>query len=116
MSPVARRFFISASLAHGCRFSSLTGFFFGIILLHPLCMPAEPIAVRYVEGSVHGFLALRTMEGKILAAGDLVQVVRGNRVTSRLVFRFRDGSIDDETAVFSQRGSFRLISDHHIQK
>jgi hypothetical protein len=35
---------------------------------------------------------------------------------SHLVFRFKDGSVDDETAVFSQRGTFRLISDHHIQK
>jgi hypothetical protein len=72
--------------------------------------------VRYREGSVHGFLALRTMEGKTLAAGDLIQVVRGDRVVSHLVFRFKDGSIDDETAVFTQSGNFRLISDHHIQK
>jgi hypothetical protein len=35
---------------------------------------------------------------------------------SHLVFRFKDGSVDGETAVFSQRGNFRLISDHHIQK
>ncbi len=35
---------------------------------------------------------------------------------SRLVFRFKDGSVDDETAVFTQRDCFRLISDHHIQK
>ena len=72
--------------------------------------------MRYKEGSVHGFLVLRTMEGKTLAAGDLIQVIRGDRVVSRLVFRFKDGSVDDETAIFSQRGNFRLISDHHIQK
>jgi len=40
----------------------------------------------------------------------------GARVTSRLILRFRDGSIDDETTVFSQRGTFRLITDHHIQR
>ncbi len=79
-------------------------------------MAGEPVAVRFLEGSVHGFLALRSAEGKILAAGDLTQVIRGNRVNSRLVFRFKDGSLDDETAVFSQSRSFRLISDHHIQK
>jgi hypothetical protein len=33
-----------------------------------------------------------------------------------LVFRFRDGSVDDDTTVFSQRDVFRLISDHHIQR
>lgn len=56
------------------------------------------------------------MEGKILASGDLVQVVRGNRVTSRLSYRFKDGSVDDETTVFSQRGCFRLVTNHHIQR
>jgi hypothetical protein len=78
--------------------------------------PAEPIPVRYMEGTVYGFLALRTKEARVLAVGDLFQVVRGNRVTSRMLFRFKDGSIDDETAVFSQRGHFQLITDHHIQK
>jgi hypothetical protein len=86
------------------------------ILLQPGPLPAESVAVRYQEGSVHGFLTLRTLEGKILAAGDLTQVVHGNRAVSHQVFRFRDGSVDDETAVFSQRGHFQLVSDHHIQK
>ncbi|MCU1334809.1 MAG: hypothetical protein JWO19_390 [Bryobacterales bacterium] len=88
----------------------------GVILLQPGLLPAEPVAVRHIEGTVHGFLALRTMEGKILGAGDLIQVLRGDQVVSRLVFRFRDGSVDDETAIFTQRGSLRLVSDHHIQK
>jgi hypothetical protein len=79
-------------------------------------LAAEPVAVRFREGSIHGFLALRTLEGKILAAGDLTQTVRGNQVVSRLVFRFKDGSLDDETAVFSQQHDFRLIRYHHIQK
>jgi hypothetical protein len=77
---------------------------------------AESIPVRHMQGTVHGFLALRSKEGRVLAVGDLFQVVRGDRVTSRLLFRFKDGSVDDETAVFSQRGDFQLITDHHIQK
>jgi hypothetical protein len=78
--------------------------------------PGESIPVRYKQGTVHGFLALRSKEGRVLAVGDLFQVIRGDRVTSRLLFRFKDGSVDDETAVFSQRGNFQLITDHHIQK
>ena len=74
------------------------------------------VAVRHQEGLVHGFLALRTLEGETLADGDLMQTARSDRVTSRLVFHFKDGSLHDETAVFSQRGHFRLISDHLIQK
>lgn len=79
-------------------------------------MSAESIPVRYPEGTTHGFLALRTQEGKLLAAGDLTEVLHGNDVVSHLVFRFNDGSVDEDRTVFSQRGTFRLISNHHIQK
>ncbi len=86
------------------------------LLLQSASLLAEPIAVRYQEGSVHGFLVLHTLEGKVLAAGDQIQTVQGDRAMSHLIFRFKDGSIDDETVVYSQRDHFRLISDHHIQK
>jgi hypothetical protein len=76
----------------------------------------EPVAVRHAEGLVHGFLVLRDLDGKPLADGDLLQTSRGTRVTSRLVFRFKDGSVHDETAVFSQRQQFRLLRDHLVQK
>ena len=56
------------------------------------------------------------MEGELLAHGDLTQVAANNRVTTRLLFKFKDGSVRDETAVFSQRGSFQLLSYHLIQK
>jgi hypothetical protein len=72
--------------------------------------------VHHVEGTVHGFLVLRTEEGRVLAVGDLSQVVRGEKVTSRLLFRFKDGSVDDETTVFSQGATFQLITNRHIQK
>jgi hypothetical protein len=76
----------------------------------------ENIAVRYKEGITHGFLVLSTLNGEPLAVGDLAEVVRGNVVTSRLTFHFKDGSLQEETTVFSQRRSFRLISDHMVQK
>ncbi len=77
---------------------------------------ADPVPVRHLQGSAHGFVALKTLEGTRLAVGDMTQVVDGDRVTSRVVFHFRDGSVDDETTVFTQRGVFRLITDHHIQR
>jgi hypothetical protein len=52
----------------------------------------------------------------VLADGDLLQSGRGSQVTTRLVFRFKDGSLHDETTVFSQQQQFRLISDHLVQK
>jgi hypothetical protein len=85
-----------------------------------LCLPApassEPVAVRHAEGLVHGFLSLRSPEGKLLASGDLIQRARGDQVTSRLVFHFADGSTHDETAVFRQRGQFLLLSGRLVQK
>jgi hypothetical protein len=85
-------------------------------LLLPGSLPAEQVAVRQTEGLVHGFLALRKTAGMTLADGELLQVARGDQVTSRLVFHFKDGSLLDETAVFSQRGHFQLMSDHLVQK
>src|SRR5690242_8081626 len=73
---------------------------------------ADAIRVRHVEGLVHGFLVLRDAGGKAIARGELLQSARGAQVTSQLVFYFKDGSLYDETAVFSQRTSFRLIRDH----
>jgi hypothetical protein len=69
-----------------------------------------------VEGQVHGFLTLRTLDGALIADGDLTQASHGGAVTSRLVFHFKDGSLQDETTVFSQRGSFHILSDHLVQK
>lgn len=87
-----------------------------LALLWAGALTAEPVPVRHVEGLVHGFLSLRTLDGTQVADGDLIQRAQGDRVTSRLVFRFKDGSLRDETSVFSQRGTFRLISNHLTQK
>jgi hypothetical protein len=94
---------------------------FGVTLvcalaLWPAALSADPVTVRHSEGIVHGFLVMRAADGTFLADGDLIQTSRGDRVTARLVFRFKDGSVQDDTAVYSQRGTFRLISDHLIQK
>jgi hypothetical protein len=77
---------------------------------------AEPIPAKHVQGSMHGFLLLRSREGKVIAVGDMIQVAHGVKVRSRLVFHFIDGSIDDETTVFLQRRAFQLLTDHHIQR
>lgn len=77
---------------------------------------AETVPVRQVAGTVHGFLVMRDGDGKVIASGDAIQVAHGFQVTSHTIFRFKDGSTDDDTAVFSQRHSFQLISDHHVQK
>ncbi len=77
---------------------------------------AAPVTVRYLEGVTHGFLVLRNAGGQTLAEGDLLQVVRPHGVDSRLVFRFRDGSLYDETVRFSARPAFRLESYRLVQR
>jgi hypothetical protein len=81
-----------------------------------ITLSAEPVQVRYRQGSAHGFVALKTLQGTRLATGDMTQTVHGDRVTSHLVLRFRDGSVDEDRTIFTQRGVFRLISDHHVQR
>lgn len=96
--------------------------FRALILLISACVlsrsvaSASPVAVRYKEGLIHGFLLLSTTEGVAIAAGDLTRVARGDQVTTQIAFRFKDGSRQEETTVFSQRGNFRLISYHLVQK
>lgn len=85
-------------------------------LLQNPASPAEMIAVRYPEGVSHGYLVLRTLDGKPIADGDSTQVARGDRVTNRMRFRFKDGSVYEQTTVFSQRGTFRLVSNRVLQK
>jgi len=77
---------------------------------------AEPVAVRHTEGALQGFLLLRSLDDKVLAEGGVTQTVRGDRVTLRLMFRFKDGSTHEETTVYSQREQLQLISDRVVQK
>jgi len=88
----------------------------GLVLLTEPRPSAEQVQVRYEEGVTHGFLTLTSIEGKKLANGDLLQTAEGDRVTTRLVFHFDDGSLQDQTTVFTQHGAFKLVSDHLIQK
>jgi hypothetical protein len=62
-----------------------------------------------------GYLVVRSQGGAILASGEVNQVANGDRVTVHVVLHFRDGSLDDETTIYSQHGNFQLISDRHIQ-
>jgi hypothetical protein len=90
-----------------------------IVLLVYACRlvaQTDPMPVRYVQGTLHGFLELRAEDGREVASGDITQVVHGTRVTLHTRFQFKDGSSDDETTVFAQRRSFQLITDHRIQK
>lgn len=72
--------------------------------------------MRHTEGRLHGFVELRDLDDKILAEGDLTQLASGTRVTSDLVLHFKDGSLHEETTVFTQRRTFQLQTYHLVQK
>jgi hypothetical protein len=78
-------------------------------------MQGQELKLRYPTASVHGFVILRDAAGAILASGEVTQVPSRHRITLHVVFHFRDGSIDDETTIYSQGETIRLISDRHIQ-
>jgi hypothetical protein len=98
------------------RFRIVGIFLASTLILSGVAASAAPVAVRYRQGLLHGFLVLSTLDGTVIAAGDLTQTTRGDQVTTLLAFRFKDGSRQEETTVFSQRGNFRLISYRMVQK
>ena len=71
---------------------------------------AGPVAVRFAEGVTRGFLVVKTPDGKVVANGDLLQIMRGNGVESRMLLRFSDGSVFDESVSFSQQRVFALLT------
>ena len=79
-----------------------------------LAEESAAIPVRYAEGTVHGFLELRTAAGALLAHGDLLQVVKDGAIESRMFFRFPT-SVFEETVTFTQRGVFTMQHYHLVQ-
>src|SRR5438477_518108 len=86
------------------------------LVLKPGAISAEQVHVQQKEGLMHGFLALRTLDGKKLADGEMTQTTEGDRLTDNLIFHFQDGSIYEDKTVFTQKESFRLVSDHLVEK
>jgi hypothetical protein len=78
--------------------------------------PAEPIAVIHIQRPMHRFMIARAQDGKTIATGEFTQAVQGDEVTMRMIYRFVDGSVDDETTTYRQRDTFRLVRNHHIEQ
>ena len=96
--------------------SSLARWIVGLSLASATYATAEPVAVRFPETPDKRALVLRSLDGKILAQGGVTLTVRDGLVTSQVVFHFTDGSVHDETTVFSQNDVFRLSSYRLVQK
>ena len=87
--------------------------FIVIALLLCLCIAeSSPIRVRMIEGNFRGFLVLRSLDGAAIAYGEVSQKPTGNLIECRTFLKFKDGSLYDESATFSQKGVFRLEGYH----
>ena len=86
------------------------------VVLAPFFATADNIPVRFTEGISRGFLVVTDLGGHRIGQGDDEQVLHGSEIHNHLIIRFKDGSLYDETTVFTQQKTFRLISDHLIEK
>jgi hypothetical protein len=77
---------------------------------------SSPVPVRFEEGVFHGFLILRSEDGGALAFGDLRQVGTGGEIKNHMSFRFKDGSILDETVTFTQDRVFTMRTYHTVHR
>jgi hypothetical protein len=84
-------------------------------LLLAAAATAEQVPVRHSEGLLRGFLVLSTLGGDTIAGGEMNQSLLDGKVTNRLTFHFKDGSLHEETTVFTQQNRFRLVSYHLAQ-
>lgn len=71
----------------------------------PAASPPESIertTPTELEGTAHGFPALRDLDGKTLAAGDFTQWLEGDRLHIRIRYEFDSGRIIEERSVLRQ--------------
>jgi hypothetical protein len=87
-----------------------------IVLARWSSLEAAPIEVRLVEGTAHGLMLVRSVSGDIVGHGDFLQAVHSDRIESRLVLHFKDGSRHDETVAFSQQRVFTLLTYRLVQR
>lgn len=72
--------------------------------------------MRWAEGTVHGFVELRTQSGEMLASGEQFQAPGDSSVKSELVFTFSDSSRFHETVTFTQAKVFKLETYRLVQQ
>lgn len=100
------------------RKNPVRGFTAAAFALFPLCAVAssDAMAVRQLQRPFQQTMTVRADNGSVVAKGDFSQTVVGDTVTMHLMYRFLDGSTDEETTVYRQHGSFQLLRDHHVQQ
>jgi hypothetical protein len=78
-------------------------------LLWSFAVEAEPIGVRLIEGNYRGFLVVRSTAGAAIAYGEMSQKPTSRLVESRMILKFKDGSLYDEPK--PAEGTFEMPDD-----
>jgi hypothetical protein len=75
---------------------------------------ADPVPVRHREGLTHGLLTVSAPSGELIGEGKYLCTTDGDgdRATTRLLLRLRDGSVHDERLTFDQARAFTLVNYH----
>ena len=100
------------------QWETIAGLLIVIWIAGLMSTPAEatPVEARFPEGEAHGNLLVRSLAGETIGQGEMTQVIKeGDLIENRLVFRFKDGSLQDEKVIFSQLGMFTLMSYRLVQ-
>jgi len=87
-----------------------------VLVLIAAAARGDPVTARFPEGTTHGFLILRSLQGQTLAHGELTALPKGDRMESRLSWRFRDGSLQDEWVTYLQKPVLKLLGYKQIQR
>jgi hypothetical protein len=77
---------------------------------------AEPITVRQPEGVVHGFVTVRSMDGKRIADGEITQSLVGKHLNLHVNIRFIDGSRHEDKVTFDTTKTLRLVRQVLVQQ
>lgn len=76
---------------------------------------SSAVAVKFTEGTVHGFLELTTADGALLAHGDQLQLAKNGGISSRMVFHLAKGSLFEEDVTYTQHEMFTMQTYHLVQ-
>jgi len=79
-------------------------------------LAGDPLPVRHMRGFIHGFVVVKDAGGQMLGSGEVIQTPAGNHINGIMVLHFKDGSLYQETTVYSQRRVFQLLRYKQVLK